>query len=508
MKKLPIGKQHLTKLINEDCVYVDKTEIIYRLISTGSVYFLSRPRRFGKSLTISTLAEIFTGNKELFKGLWIYDKIEWKTYPIIYIDFSKIGIKEIGTEKAIVSALNTVAGLYGISLKNKTPGLMFDELIEKTAKKGQVVILIDEYDKPIIDYIDDIPQAEKNREILKNFYSVLKGNDKFIKLLFITGVSKFSKVSVFSDLNHLDDITMDENYNELTGYTEHEIERYFSDYIETASQKFRFQPSALMNEIRNWYDGYSWNGNTFVYNPYSLLNFFSKQKFEDHWFKSGTPTFLTKLIKKRNFDISRLEGITVTSDVFDKYELSNLETIALLFQTGYLTVKSYDMYTGEYLLSYPNREVRLSFERMLLETLSERTMGENAILLKDLTVALKENNIDRFIHLLKVVFKSITYPLIEKKENYYHSVFYLTIMLLGFDTETEVMTCDGRIDCVIKTGNYIYIVEFKLGTAQEAIDQISRKQYALKYTGENKKIILIGIGFDVAQKNIGEYLVK
>ncbi|MBI4649023.1 MAG: AAA family ATPase [Bacteroidia bacterium] len=387
MKILPISKQEFSRLINDNCVYVDKTEIIYKLITTGFSYFLSRPRRFGKSLTLTTLKEIFSGNKELFKGLWIYDKIEWRQYPIIHFDFSDISKSSISVIESIIVRLDEIAKEYEITLQQADYGLRFRELIRELSKTEQIVILVDEYDKPIIDYIDDIPQAEKNRIILKNFYSVLKGNEKNIKFLFITGVSKFSKVSIFSDLNHLSDITLNPNYSILTGYTEDELEKYFSEYMALAQGELNEFFPDLKSAIRKWYNGYSWDGKNFVYNPFSLLNFFDNRKFEDYWFQSGTPTFLMKLIKQRNFNITKLENIPVTSDIFNKYELSKLELIALLFQTGYLTVKKYEIKTGEYFLSYPNNEVRASFERQLLETLSEKSLDENAILLNDIKTA-------------------------------------------------------------------------------------------------------------------------
>ncbi|MBI4646109.1 MAG: ATP-binding protein [Bacteroidia bacterium] len=508
MKILPIGKQDFAKLISEDYLYVDKTEHLHRLISAGSVYFLSRPRRFGKSLTLSTLKEIFSGNKELFKGLWIYDKIKWEKYPIIHLDFSKMGVKELGVETAILYALDEIANESGIVLNHKTPGKKFEELLKKFSGNMQVVILIDEYDKPIIDYIENIPKAEENREILKNFYSVLKGNDAHIKFLFITGVSKFSKVSIFSDLNHLDDITLNENYACLTGYTENELTVYFKEYLQLAQNKLGKYFPDITEAIKNWYNGYSWNGADFVYNPFSILNFFSKNQFKDYWFETGTPTFLMKLIKERNYEIIELSGKIVDTALFDKYDLSNLELTALLFQTGYLTIKSYDVLHETYTLDYPNKEVRKSFENYLFSTFTEKHVANNRKFLNDITQSLSNNDIEKFIHLLKILFKGITYPLIDNKENYYHSIFYLVVKLLGFDIETEILACDGRIDSVIKCNSFIYVIEFKLGTAQSALEQIQKKQYHLKYQNQGKQIVLLGIGFDTEQKNIGDYLVQ
>ncbi|MBI4647769.1 MAG: ATP-binding protein [Bacteroidia bacterium] len=506
MKKLPIGKQDFAELINKDCIYVDKTEILYKLISDGFYYFLSRPRRFGKSLTVSTLKEIFGGNKELFKSLWIYDKLDWKKYPIIYIDFSEIGVKELGTEQAILNELENIALKNNIKITGTTPGIKFRELIQALAKEAQVVILIDEYDKPIIDYMDNIPQAEMNREILKNFYSVLKGNDEYIKFLFITGVSKFSKVSIFSDLNHLNDITINPNFSVLTGYTEDDLEKYFSEYIALAQNELNeFFPDVKL-AIKNWYNGYSWDGKKFVYNPFSLLNFFSNRRFDDYWFQTGTPTFLMKLLKENNYKASSLSEFETDISLFDKYEISDIQLIPLLFQTGYLTIKKYNILKASVILDYPNKEVQKSFENYIFSTFSEKHISENRKFLNDIIRALNSNDIAQFIHLFKILFKGIAYPHINNKENYYHSIFYLIIKLLGFDIETEVFTCDGRIDAAIKTDNHIYIIEFKLGKAKNAIEQIREKEYALKYANDGRKIILIGIGFSTKKKNVDDYI--
>lgn len=506
MKKLPIGKQDFRTLIEDNYVYVDKTELIFRLIDRGSVYFLSRPRRFGKSLTISTLEEIFRGNKELFKGLWIYAMHYWQQYPVIRIDFSKIGYKDIGLTNSIENHLCSVASEYKIKLNSTGVSLMFNELIEELSKKGQVAILIDEYDKPIIDYLEKekTEQAVENREILKNFYSVLKGNDANIKFLFITGVSKFSKVSVFSDLNHLSDITLNPNYAALTGYTHEELNKYFSDYMENSAKTLGTEN--IIEEISNWYDGYSWDGKTFVFNPFSILNFFDNNKFEDYWFRSGTPTFLMKLIKEKNYNITNFSGFETETSLFEKYDITDIELIPLLFQTGYLTIKKLNPLNSVAILDYPNNEVRKSFENYLLSTLSEQPLSDNRIILQKFINSLKDKDVESFIQLLKILFKSITYPLIRNEEAYYHSLFYTLLRLMGFDIETEMLTIDGRIDAVVKTEKHIYILEFKMGTAEDALAQIKKKEYALKYAGDRRKKILLGIGFSAEKKNVGDYL--
>ncbi len=506
MKKLPIGKQDLESLINGGYVYVDKTEIIHRLISTGSVYFLSRPRRFGKSLLVSTLKEIYSGNKELFKGLWIYDKHIFKKHPIIHIDFSEMGIKEKGAQLAITDALTKIALENNIVLGSSTPGSMFSELIQKLATpEAKVAILIDEYDKPIIDYMNQMDIAKENRDILKNFYAPLKGNDEHIEFLFLTGVSKFSKVSIFSDLNHLNDITLNDQYATIVGYTEKELYLYFMQHLALAGQ--RFDIDKLLPKIKLWYNGYSWDGLKFVYNPFSILNFLSQLKFGNYWFATGTPTFLTELMQKRNIAIEDINNISVNSSVFDKYELDRLETIALLFQTGYLTIKSYDINTERYLLAYPNKEVEHSFEEHLLGTYVNKGIDANAVLVNRLLKSLNEKNIELFIKQIKSLYKNIPYPIIDDDEKYYHTVFHLMLNMMCVNIESEVLTSDGRIDAVIKTENYIYVIEFKMGSAKKAIEQIHKKHYHLKFANEGRQVILLGIGFDETEKNIGEWVV-
>lgn len=503
MKQLPIGKQDFSTLIKGNYIYVDKTPLIHRLITHGQAYFLSRPRRFGKSLTISTLREIFLGNRELFKGLYIYDKIDWEPCPVIHIDFSEIDYKRKSLEDATMAWLQKIGDEYNVNLTETTLKSKFNELIKELGKKKRVAILIDEYDKPIIDYLEKekIPQAIENRETLKNLYSVLKGNDENIRFLLMTGVSKFSKVSIFSELNHLNDITIDTNYGALCGYTDNELYEHFRSHLEVVGNKFK--SIDLQKEIRDWYNGYSWDGAQWVYNPFSILNFLSKQSFGDYWFSSGTPTFLMKLVKEKNYNITNfLGGFETQTLLFDKYEIENLELIPLLFQTGYLTIKKLDPLTSEVVLDYPNNEVRRSFENYLLSTLSEQPLDDNYIILKRFRLSLESKDTESFINQVKVLFKSISYPLIRNEEAYYHSLFYTLLRLLDFDIDTEILTADGRIDAVIKTENYIYIIEFKLGTPEEALSQIKKKGYALKYADDHRQKVLLGIGFSTELKNV------
>jgi len=330
MKKLPVGIQSFSELVRKDYLYIDKTREIHKLLTlAGKYYFLSRPRRFGKSLLVSTLNELFTGNRELFKGLWIEDKIQWETHPVIHLDFTRVaaGSPE-QLEETLCRLLEEKATHLGLSL---APARYSSEklrtLIEKAAVQTQAVVLIDEYDKPIIDHIDNLETAVANRNVLKQFFGVLKSLDQNLHFVFLTGVSKFSRVSVFSDLNNLNDITVDDNYAVLLGYTQEELNRYFSGHIDALSKKLRISRHHLLEQLKLWYNGYSWDGDHFLYNPFSILNLFDKKRFGNYWFATGTPTFLVNHIRSRNRNIMELENVKVDDATFECYDLDNLEVV-------------------------------------------------------------------------------------------------------------------------------------------------------------------------------------
>lgn len=502
-KKLPIGIQHFPDLISGGYTYIDKTEYIFRMMDEGKYYFLSRPRRFGKSLLISTLQEIFLGSKALFEGLWIYDKLDWEPRPVILLDFSELMSKKLPLEVSINNELDRIAASYGLVLKAAVIDQKFRELIETLGSKRQIAILVDEYDKPITDYIHDPVQAEANREEIKNLYSVIKGNDRHIAFVLLTGIAKFPQVSVFSDLNNLNDISVGHPFAAVLGYTQVELETYFSSYIAELADRQQAEKEEIIEKIKRWYDGYSWDGAAFVYNPFSILRLFFEMNFRDFWWQTGTPTFLLNLVRQNQYSIFDLSGKEVSTRSFDKVEISRLDIRALLFQTGYLTIKELDWERGTVVLDFPNREVENAFSYYLLsEYVGQSQM--DGLLLK-LQEALIGGAVSRFVELLKTMFASITYPNIEAKEAYYHTVFYLSLKLLGYQIESEVLTNKGRIDAVIHTPSYIYIVEFKLGDAASALAQIREKEYHERYWGANQHLILLGIGFDVEAKNIGGY---
>ena len=515
MKNLPLSIQTFTKFAAGNYLYVDKTKSIYNLLSGGGeYYFLSRPRRFGKSVLISTLAEIFSGNKELFKGLWIYDQIQWTQFPVIHMDFSTIDYSSPKKLKeSIKKFLDETAISHGLTLdEEKSDKESFVELIKKLSAKGKVVILIDEYDKPLIQYVEagEIETAKKIRNVLKNFYGVIKGMDAYLRFVFITGVSKFSKVSVFSDLNNLIDITLAENYSTLLGYTEDELRHYFSPYIKQMAEKQGMPTSDLIETIREWYNGYSWDGENFVYNPFSILNMFNANSFKNFWFSTGTPTFLIKLIKNRQSEPMGFEDLPVKSYAFDSYDLESMDIAGLLFQTGYLTIKKITIknHVETFHLSYPNQEVRGSFLTHLFGEYSQKDMGFGTRLLERISEAVQVGDMDRFIQEIKSLFASIPYHIfIGEREAYYHSLIYLILRLSGAEVRCEDPTNTGRIDAVLETAKKIYIMEFKMGSEQEALAQIKEMKYYEKYLGRGKEIVLLGIGFDPGKRNIGTYLL-
>jgi len=508
--KLEIGKHTFRDRILENCIYVDKTQYIYELISRDSNCFLSRPRRFGKSLLISTFKEIFSGNQELFKNCWIYDKIEWQQYPIIHLDFLGIDFKELGLQRALSQKMDSLAAQFNIKLTEESSKGKFLQLIEILSKDKKVVVLIDEYDKPIIDYLEDTPAAKKNRDIIKNFYSTLKALTHHIKFLFITGVSKFSKVSIFSDLKHLNDITLHPRYAKMLGYTQEEIEYFFSYYITSWENQTGQKRNILFDKLKDYYNGYSWDGINFVYNPFSILSFFGTYQFRNYWFSTGSPTFLVNTLKKTCVAIDRYEHLKVSGNFFEKFDIGTIDIdniSSILFQTGYLTIK--ELKDREYILSYPNREVKTAFLQYLLEGFSNKPEYETGEITSKIKQALSKNKIENFIQEIKKLLSSIPYNIhIENREAYYHSLIYLALKVSMTDARAEIQTALGRSDIVAAIDRYIYIMEFKRGSAQSALDQIEEKQYYSPYLEENKQVILLGIGLSDSERNIGDWIAR
>ena len=501
--ELPIGIQDFEKIRTNNLLYVDKTQTIHALLFKAGYYFLSRPRRFGKSLTLSTIRAIFEGKRELFHGLWIEDQWDWnKVHPVLHLSFSSIGYRTLGLEAAIAAELQTVAQARGFTLKQRGIDRQFEELIQTLAQRdGKVVLLIDEYDKPLIDYLDDIPLAKTNQQVMKTFYSVIKDSDPYLQFLLITGVSKFSKVSIFSDLNHLKDLMLDRHYAALTGYTQAELEHYFAPYMPEVEEYLGLSRATLLAQVREWYNGYSWDGRTRVYNPFSILNFFSAGDFRNFWFETGTPTFLPKLMKAQN--ILDVDQVELDEMGFSAYDIEKLQVLPVLFQTGYLTIQA-KLEFGLYRLGYPNREVRGA----MLAYLIAEMRHDDAIMSTPTVVALYRaftaNDTSQLITLVKSIFKTIpSHIFIKEAESYYHSLIFLVFHYLGLYTESEVNTNDGRLDCVVKTANYIHVIEFKLNkNADDALQQIKSKGYAEKYRADQRTKVLLGINFSSELKTV------
>lgn len=512
-KELPIGIPTLGEIVNNNRVYIDKTEFVSKL-AKGKYYFLSRPRRFGKSLFLDTLKQAFLGNKAVFKGLYLENHWNWdKSYPVIHFDFGTSGA--YNSEEKLVESIWTVlhdcANQYDIQFDNKDFGLAFHELIGKIATKTnqQVVILIDEYDKPILDVITDVSQATLMREMLKGLYSVIKVNDVYLKFVFLTGVSKFSKAGLFSGLNNLDDITLDARYADICGYTQTDLEREFSDYL--------IEGNVDKATLKRWYNGYNFGGaqHQNVYNPFDILLFFSKSfQYRSYWFETGSPTFLIKLIQKNHYYFPNMEAITIKENMLSSFDIENISLSVLLFQTGYLTIKSITTIGTQfaYVLGYPNAEVKSSLNDKLaaIATTPERKEA----LLGRLDSCLSNADINEIGVIFQSHFASIPHDWyrnndIQHYEGFYASIIYSYFCALGYTVIAEDNTNTGQMDLAVILPDKILILEFKLkknGDAGSALQQIKNKKYPEKYLADEKPIYLLGISFDTETRNIDGFL--
>lgn len=511
--KLPIGIQDLEKIIVNGYTYVDKTQLIYQLVKRFDPYFISRPRRFGKSLLISTLHALFSGRKELFENLWIgQSDWSWPIHPIIRLDMSTInnGNPEM-LELDLIRALNDIASQYNVVLHGVTPGNYLENLIKQLSAIQKVVVLIDEYDKPLIDNIDDLEIAKKNREVLRKFYAILKSQDEHLRFMFLTGVTNFSKVSVFSGLNNLNDLTMHNDFSTLLGYTREELERYFAKDIANLAQGKGYSVDECYAQIKEWYNGYQFSDQGgLVFNPFSVLRLLQGQKFASHWFETGTPTFLIKLVQKREFDLINLEQYEIMAEDFSTFEIEELPTIPLLYQTGYLTIKTFDSAINTYRLGYPNREVSQSFSTSILRYFAT-SKANAADHLSSIYRNISSTSWDytQFFTIFSELLALMPYDLYLKNEKHYQSLFYLIIKLAGLSVSAEVHTQRGRVDAAIEMNDKIVIFEFKLDeTAEIAIEQIKQKKYYQIYNDRNVPIYLVGINFSSQLRTMDDWRVE
>ncbi|MEM8523973.1 MAG: AAA family ATPase [Bacteroidota bacterium] len=513
MKKLPISIQTFESIVKRELIYVDKTPLIWKLVSKGQYYFFARPRRFGKSLMLTTLKSFFQGRKDLFEGLFIHDKEEnWTVYPVIHIDYSLVDYR-FSVElfnKTLVIHLKNIAEEYDVELINNEPSTCFTELVNKLGEKyqQQIVVLVDEYDKPMVDLLTKEERFRENRAVLSNLYGAMKALDGHFRFVMLTGVSRFAKVNVFSGMNNLEDISMDDQFATLAGFTQTELETSFADWLELLRQKFEMPMEELLEHIRFWYNGFCFDGVHKLYNPFSILNLFSKLDFGNYWFSSGTPTFLIDLITEQKHLPETFEGIKVADLTGSTSKITNLPLIPLLYQTGYLAIDKTerDGLRKYYYLGYPNEEVRYSFLTYLAAGFVGKDQYEiqpEAIGLRD---ALREERAADFIKHLQSFFANIPARLHIPQEAYYHSLAYLVLRLVGVHLFLEKETSKGRIDAVLELPDKIYVIEFKFGKvegrikkvetlAQNALQQIEERQYHQPYLSSGKKVILFGIGF-------------
>ena len=517
--KYPIGIQTFQDIIEKGYVYVDKSAFVYQLAATGKIYFLCRPRRFGKSLLLSTLKAYFLGKRELFRGLAIENlETEWAVHPVFHIDFNSLNFHKAGVvEKALEDDVNTWEREYNV---DNSPGLDIGKRFAKVlaaahaATGRQCVALIDEYDKPLLDVLDT-EMEEKNRETLKAFYSTFKAADEHLRFVMLTGVTKFSQITVFSGLNQPKDISMDSRYDSICGITEEELHKYFDEEIAAFAQKEGITADKLLGEIRQRYDGYHFSRDMVgVYNPFSFLNALDARQLDDYWFRTGTPTYLIRLMEHFRENINEMISKPYPPSEFIDYRADVEKPLPMIYQSGYLTIKGYDREMNEYWLDFPNNEVKRGFVSMIASSYL-KTSESVSPWISSIVRALKKGDLEQLRKLLTSFLASIPYTVRRKgdereRERYFHYTFYLILRMIStYLVFTEKETSQGRADCVVEAPGYIYIFEFKLdGTAAEAIAQINERGYAREYEADRRPLYKIGCGFSSTTGTVGDWAVE
>jgi hypothetical protein len=513
LKNLPIGIQDFEKLRRGNYLYVDKTAYIHQLVTTNCYYFLSRPRRFGKSMLISTLHAYFDGKKELFDGLAIAElEKDWTKYPVLHLD---LNIGEYKTKDALRDKLsvhlNEWENLYGKKEYEKSLGDRFAGVIRRACEKtGQrVVILVDEYDKPILQAIDNEELQDDYRSTLKGFYGALKSMDRYIKFAFLTGVTKFGKVSVFSDLNNLMDISMDREYAGICGITDEEIDTLFAPYVARLADELEISVTEAREELRQHYDGYHFcEKSAGIYNPFSLLNTFQKRNLKSYWFETGTPSYLVYLLKKHNYNLEKMATAIVGDSVLNSIDPQSTNPIPVIYQSGYLTIKEYYPRFRTYRLGFPNKEVEEGFMNFLLPYYTPLRSDESDFNIQEFVSEIEAGRVDDFMHRLSSFFADTPYELVKDLENHYQNVLFIVAKLMGFYVRAEYHTSQGRIDMVLQTADHTYVMEFKLdGTAEEALQQINDKSYTLPFECDERQLVRIGVNFSSTTRNIEKWIV-
>ena len=516
--KLPIGINDFETMRTEGYLYVDKTREIHRMVTLGKFYFLSRPRRFGKSVLVTTLKCVFQGRKDLFDDLWIAKQNDWnwQEHPVIMLDFT--GISNDTPEhlqQGLETSLMRIAGGYDVQLTSPLLMSKFTELILALSKKigRPVAVLIDEYDKPIIDHLgkgtQELEIAKANRDVLKRFFGVLKDITiaPNLRFVFLTGISRFSKVSIFSELNNLDDISMSDAYAGLLGYTQEELEREFAHNIQAFAEQLGWTEEQVVAKLKDYYNGYRFaDCDLHVYNPFSILKALNTRKFKPYWFETGTPSFLVRLLRRARYDFAEIENLVMDQSM-TTYDLDDLKPEVLLFQTGYVAIK--EVQEEWYVLDYPNQEVKQAFLKHLLFSEEPAINGSVRSDVLRLTSYLQQEHFDAFFEAMTAIFASIPYDIEPKRdEAYFHTLFYLMLTASGADARSSVLTCKGRIDLAVFFPDTTYIIEFKCNqSADAAIRQIQDNSYADQYRSSGKQITLVGINFSTEHKNLAEWKI-
>ena len=528
--KYPIGVQDFEKIISDGYVYVDKTDLVYRLVNEGSIYFLSRPRRFGKSLLVSTLKHYFLGHRELFKGLAIDGlETEWNEYPVFHLSFGGVNFSNSSAiDESLSMFIENAEKEYGIEERFKDYGIRFAAVLkaahEKTGRR--CVVLIDEYDKPLLDVMDtelrvtdsdgnSLRLEEYNRNVLKGFYSVFKDADPDLRFVLLTGVTKFSQVSVFSGFNQPKDISMDSRYEALCGITLDEMLSFFHEPITELAKKYKTDYDGMVEMLRKRYDGYHFSSEmTGVFNPFSLLNCFDKLEMRNYWFATGTPTYLMRLLSHSDKNINELVGRYYEESQFIDYKADVERPLPMIYQSGYLTVKGYNERRRKYLLDFPNEEVRSGFVSILASDYfnSDKTPSS---WIDDILDALEDGDVEDFMRKMTSLLSSVTYRFQRKQdafecERYFQYTFYLIMQMIGhYNTMVEKETSEGRIDCVVECPEYVYVMEFKMdGSAQSALEQIRERGYTKPYLADKRKVFSIGVNFSSEKGTIEEYVFE
>jgi len=514
LQRLPIGIQGFEGLRKDGYLYVDKTRQVYELTHTNRYYFLSRPRRFGKSLLLSTIKCYYEGKREIFEGLYIATaEKEWKKHPVVYVD---LNTEQYNTPEALVYKLNTILcqeeAMWGADPNERSLATRFEGVIRRAHEKTglRTVILVDEYDKPMLQAIDNPELQDAYRNTLKGFYGALKSMDEHIQFAMLTGVTKFGKVSVFSDLNYLMDISMDADYYDICGITEQELLSYFSAEIAQLAKANDMTRKDCIEKLKDRYDGYHFHQYAAgMYNPFSVLNTFKKREFGSYWFETGTPSYLAQLLLTHHYNLEQMATCQTSAKVLNSVDANSTDPIPVIYQSGYLTIQGFDPRFLTYTLGFPNKEVEEGFVDYLMPYYTPVRESDTAFNIQRFVEDVESGRTEQFLERMRSLFADTPYELIKDLENHYQNVVWMVAKLMGLYVQAEYRTSRGRIDLVLKAPKYCYVMEFKLdGTAEEALEQIKDRNYTLPFQLDGQQVIRVGLNFSKTDRNIERYVVE